>query len=71
MYLLKACQIVSILDDDSVELDLLSNNVDPPRHQNLVEQSDPFTSDASRRVLVRQSPHIDTFFGHHQARVHH
>ena len=69
LYLLKARQIVSILDDDSVELDLLSSNVDPPRHQNLVEQSDPFTSDASRRALVRQSPYIDTFFGHHQARV--
>ena len=68
LYLLKAHQIVSILDD-SIELDLLSSNVDPPRHQNLVEQSDPFTSDASRRVLVRQSPYIDTFFGHHQARV--
>ena len=69
LYLLKARQIVSILDDDSVELALLSSNVDPRRHQNLVEQSDPFTSDASRRVLVRQSPYIDTFFGHHQARV--
>ena len=56
LYLLKASQIVSILDDDSVELDLSSSNVDPPRHQNLVEQSDPFTSNASRRVLVRQSP---------------
>jgi len=69
LYLLKARHIVSILDDDSVELDLLSSDVDPLRHQNLVEQSDSFTSDASRRVLVRQSPYIDTFFGHHQARV--
>ncbi|XP_078384150.1 LOW QUALITY PROTEIN: uncharacterized protein LOC144666624 [Oculina patagonica] len=69
LYLLKARQIVSILDDDSAELDPLSNDVDPPCHQNLVEQSDSFTSDASRRVLVRQSPYIDTFVGHHQARV--
>ena len=47
----------------------MSSNVDPPRHQDLVEQSDSLTLDASRRVLVRQSPYIDTFLGHHQARV--
>ena len=69
LYLLKARQIVSVLDDDSAELDFPSSDVDPPRLQNLVEQSDSFTSDVSRRVLVRQSPYIDTFFGHHPARV--
>ena len=69
LYLLKARQIVSILDDDSAELDFPSSDVDPPRLQNLVEQSDSFTSDASRRFLVRQSPYIDTFFSHHPARV--
>lgn len=58
MYLLKARQIVSILDDESDELDSPCSDTHP------IEQSDPVPVEASRRALVRQSPNIDTFYGH-------
>ena len=61
LYLLKARQIVYILDEECDNPDF--QFCDTPT----VELPSP--TDMSRRVLVRQSPHIDTFSGHQRARV--
>ena len=66
-FMLKARQIVSVLDGDPDDDALVCHEFpdEPPPHE-FPEPTQPHTA---RSVQVRQSPYIDTFCKHHHARI--
>ena len=67
-FMLKARQIVSVLDDDMSDpvIDHDSPPLDDSESLNLPQ---PLHTNTTRLVQVRQSPYIDTFYQHHHARI--
>ena len=66
-FMLKARQIVSVLDDDLNEPFRDSDpSLDEPEMPNLPQ---PINSNTTRLVQVCQSPYIDAFYQHHHARI--
>ena len=65
-FMLKARQIVSVLDEDPDDTFVWHEYPDEPLPQECPEPTQPHTA---RTLQVWQSPYIDTFYKHHHARI--